>query len=145
MNRDYSEGVAYRDYLKTQELMFPVRFMDSRLPNKQEIVALLIEGQAFAYDTDVLRKTPLYQDHVENRQVVILTDQSGASRIYDADGVIFSRWDRQSNLTDTEKRSCQATEDALTSPSKGERLRFPSHRAFWFGWFPQFLNTLLVH
>jgi len=46
----------------------PVRFMDSRLPNKQEIVALLIEGQSFAYDTDFLKKNPLYQDHLENRQ-----------------------------------------------------------------------------
>jgi len=144
-DRDYGEGAAYRDYLKTQELMFPVCFMDSRLPNKQEIVALLIEGQAFAYDTDCLRKNPLYQDHLENRQVVILTDQSGASRIYDADGVIFSGWDRESKLTDNEKSSWQATENVLMSPSKDARLRIPSHRAFWFGWFAQFPNTLLVH
>lgn len=56
----------------------PIRFMDSRLPNKQEIVALLIEVQAFTYDTDFLKWNSLYQDHLENRQVVILTNQSRA-------------------------------------------------------------------
>jgi len=100
----------------------PNRFMDSRLPNKQEIAALLIEGQALIYDTDFLKRNPLYQDHLENRQVVILANQSIACRIYDANEVIVSARDQKSKLTDNEKSSWQATEEALIGPSNGVLL-----------------------
>ncbi len=74
--RDYGEGVAYRAYFATQELMFPVRYRDSRLNNKQEVVALLLEGEAVAYDTDFLGENPLYQDRVGKQALVILVPSS---------------------------------------------------------------------
>ena len=38
--RDYSEGAAYRDYFSTDELMFTVPELDTRLKNKDEVLAL---------------------------------------------------------------------------------------------------------
>ena len=74
------------------------------------------------YDTDFLKRNPLYQDHLENRQVVILANQSIACRIYDANEVIVSARDQKSKLTDNVKSSWQATEEALIGPSNGVLL-----------------------
>ncbi len=38
--RDYREGAAYREYFATDELMFSVPFSDTRLRNKDEVLAL---------------------------------------------------------------------------------------------------------
>ncbi len=39
-DRDYGEGVAYRQYFATDELMFEVPSLDHRLKNKAEVLAL---------------------------------------------------------------------------------------------------------
>lgn len=142
--RDYGEGVAYRAYFATQELMFPVRYRDPRLSNKQEVVALLLEGEAVAYDTAFLGENPLHQDRVGSQSVVILTDRSGANRVYDATGVTFTRWNRKARLTDSRGQSWKVSEEALTNKAGEKRLRLPAHRAFWFGWHNQFPDSRLV-
>ncbi len=143
--RNYGEGVAYRDYFRTDELMFPVPELDDRLKNKQEVVALFLRGVPVAYDTKFLRKKrPLYHDTVGYRKIVILTDRSGANRVYEAEGVTFVDWDRESRLVDSEGGKWRLTEDALVGPENRRQQRLPSHQAFWFGWFAQFPNTRLV-
>lgn len=42
--RDYREGVAYRDYFATDELMFGVPELDRRPRNKAEVLALRLPG-----------------------------------------------------------------------------------------------------
>ncbi|MCI0422417.1 MAG: DUF3179 domain-containing protein [Acidobacteria bacterium] len=143
--RDYGEGVAYRDYFATQDLMFPVPGEDKRLKNKQEVVALLIGSQAAAYDTAFLAKNSLYHDTVGGQALVILTDISRANRVYDAQGVSFSSWDRKSTLIDKTGQAWRVSEEALIGPSREERRRLPAHRAFWFGWHAQFPNSRLTH
>ncbi len=143
--RDYGEGAAYRDYFRTDELMFHVPEQDDRLKNKQEVVALFLRGVPVAYDTRFLnKKRPLYHDKVGYQEVVILTDRSGANRVYQAEGVTFVEWDRDSSLVDSQGGKWRLTEDALVGPKDGRQQRLPSHRAFWFGWFAQFPNTRLV-
>ena len=46
--RDYSEGVAYRHYFSTDELMFPVSKTDNRLPNKEEVLVMLPDDPSLA-------------------------------------------------------------------------------------------------
>ena len=144
-DRDYREGAAYRDYFSTHELMFPVPVLDERLKNKQEVLALLLRGEPVAYDTSLLNKNDVYHDSAGSRQIVILTDQSGASRVYEATGVTFSSWDRKSKLLDSTGLSWEVTEDGLLGPSGSRLGRLPSHRAFWFGWYAQFPGSRLVH
>ena len=144
-DRDYREGAAYREYFSTHELMFPVPVLDERLENKQEVLALLLRGEPVAYDTSFLKKKDVYHDTVGSRQIVILTDQSGASRVYEAKGVTFSSWDRKSKLLDSTGLSWEVTEDGLLGPSGSRLGRLSSHRAFWFGWYAQFPGSRLVH
>ena len=53
--RNYDEGVAYHDYFSTDDLMFNTPYQDSRLANKQEVLALRFKGQpgSIAIDTDL--------------------------------------------------------------------------------------------
>ena len=125
--------------------MYPVPERDDRLKNKQEVVALFLRGVPVAYATKFLhQERPLYHDMVGYREVVILTDHSGASRVYEAEAVTFVDWNRDSRLVDNEGGEWRLTEDALVGPEDRRQQRLPSHRVFWFGWFAQFPNTRLV-
>jgi len=142
--RDYREGAAYREYFATDRLMFPTPFQDTRLKNKQEVLALLMDGEAVAYDTRFLRKRRLHQDRVGGQELVILTDKSGAIRVYESTGVAFTKWDRNSKVRDRSGKQWEATETALVGPDGEKLIRLAAHRAFWFGWRAQFPNTRLV-
>ena len=142
--RDYGEGVAYRDYFSTDRLMFPVPFNDKRLKNKQEVFAMLLGRKPVAFDTSFLKKRALHHDTAGGRAVVILTDSSSAHRVYDANGVTFSKWDGKVALVDQEGQTWKVTENALLGPNGQQRDRLAAHRAFWFGWHAQFPNSRLV-
>jgi hypothetical protein len=48
-------------------------------------------------------------------------------------------------LTDTEGRLWRQTEEALVLEDGSEVLpRFVAHRAFWFGWYAQYPDTILL-
>ena len=88
--RDYSEGAAYRDYFATDRLMFAVPKLDARMKNKAEVLALVFEAAptlALAIAADFLREHPLYQSRLGAVSFVVLTDTSGANRVYESGGV----------------------------------------------------------
>jgi hypothetical protein len=142
--RDYSEGAAYRDYFATDRLMFAVPKLDRRLPNKAEILALRFDGAPLAIAATFLRRNPLYHDRAGDTEFVVLTDASGANRVYEAPGVRFDSWDRVETARDSSGRSWTLGESELVA-SDGRRLkRLAAHRSFWFGWYSQFPGTRLV-
>ncbi len=145
--RDYGEGVAYRDYFATDDLMFNVPALDSRLKNKQEIFAVMLSGHAdkpLAISTDFLSANPLYQDRIGNTRFVVLTDRSGANRLYESGDVEFKTWDGNTDVIDIASRRWTVTEDALESSSGVKLHRLPAYRAFWFGWFSAYPHTRLI-
>jgi len=145
--RDYGEGVAYNDYFATDRLMFNTPFNDTRLKNKQEVLALRFAGapgQQLAIDTDFLKQNPIYTDRVGPQKLIVLTDKSGANRVYDPQNIRFSDYDGDSTLTDTSGQIWTLTESALTRHDGQTLPRLPYHRAFWFGWKATFPDTRLV-
>ncbi|MYH51722.1 MAG: DUF3179 domain-containing protein [Gemmatimonadetes bacterium] len=145
--RDYGEGAAYRDYFATDRLMFGVPKLDSRLRNKDEVLALRFPeapDEQLAIWVVFLSRNRVYQDAVGGREFVVLTDRSGASRVYESGGRRFARWDTVDTAWDEGGGRWTVGEDALVGPG-GERLeRLPAHRAFWFGWYAQYPGTRLV-
>jgi len=147
-NRDYDEGVAYSDYFATDRLMFNTPFSDNRLKNKQEILALQFpeypRGQ-LAISTDFLAEKPIYEDALGPVKFVVLTDQSGANRVYKLDADIhFSNYDGKDTATDKSGTKWTVFENRLES-AEGKKLeRLPYHRAFWFGWQAAYPNTKLI-
>ena len=145
--RDYTEGAAYRDYFATDRLMFNVPTRDERLPNKAEVLALRpagAAGGALAVAAEFLASRPVYQGHIGNVEFVVLTDASGANRVYEAQGVRFVEWDRQASVLDSVGGTWRMDEASLTSATGKSLKRLPAHRAFWFGWRAAFPMTLLV-
>jgi len=142
--RDYSEGAAYREYFATDRLMFTVPKLDARLPNKAEVLALRFAESALAISADFLRASRVYHDRLGRQEFVVLTDASGANRVYEAAGVRFESWDGAASARDRSGRTWKVGEDGLSGPG-GQRLkRLPAHRAFWFGWYAAYPDTRLV-
>ncbi len=145
--RDYSEGAAYREYFATDRLMFGVPKLDTRLPNKAEVLALRFPAapeEALAIAADFLRASRVHHDRLGAQEFVVLTDASGANRVYESANVRFEGWDGESLARDRSGRTWRVAEDKLTGPGGRTLRRLPAHRAFWFGWYAAFPNTRLV-
>ncbi|MEH6456360.1 MAG: DUF3179 domain-containing protein [Cocleimonas sp.] len=147
-HRDYGEGVAYQNYFATNELMFNTPFADKRLKNKQEVLALRFPAsptQQLAIDTAFLNKNPLYKNKIGPQKLLILTDRTGANRVYDPKSVDIVSYDRDSTLVDAKGVKWTLTESELVSQSDERRLiSLPYHRAFWFGWHAAYPQTRLI-
>lgn len=147
--RDYGEGVAYQSYFAGDQLMFNTPFEDNRLKNKQEVLALIFPAlleEQLAIDTEFLNKTPLYKDRIGQQKLVVLTDTTGANRVYDPQDVNFVSYDRDSNVVDSQGNEWLVKEEKLVSADQETSLpRLPQRRAFWFGWQAAFPDTRLVY
>lgn len=145
--RDYGEGVAYNSYFSTDELMFDVPGEDDRLANKAEILALQFPDapdDTMAISADFLKDKPVYSTTLGKHALVVLTDPSGANRVYQSDGVEFLSYDGDATVTDAKGREWQLNEAKLTSADGVALPRVPAHRAFWFGWRAVHANTTLI-
>jgi hypothetical protein len=144
--RDYGEGVAYQNYFATDELMFTVPQLDARLKNKAEVLALRFGGDAArptAISAAWLNKTPVFHGRLGTQDYVVVTDASGANRVFETGGRKFSATPGD-EVSDESGRRWRVTEPALVSESGEELARLPAHRAFWFGWFAAFPKTELI-
>jgi len=82
--------------------MFRVPGSDKRLKNKASVLALRFGAEdagPAAISSDFLRTTPVYAGTHGGQAYVVLTDRSGAHRIYDPQGVRFSGYDGDRNAT----------------------------------------------
>ncbi len=145
--RDYSEGAAYRDYFATQRLMFNVPKLDDRLPNKAEVLAVRVAeaaGEHLAIAASFLNAHPVYHDRVASVNFVVLTDASGANRVYDAHGLTLASWNGTDAAHDHAGGVWKVSEARLNGPRGETRERLPAHRAFWFGRYAAYPDTRLV-
>jgi hypothetical protein len=150
--RDYGEGVAYREYFSTDELMFAVPLQDGRLRNKDEVLGLRLvprgapagtPARALALAAAFLRKHPVHAVRFAGHDLVVVTSRDGANRVYDAGGTVFAGRRTEGLLADAQGREWRMEEEALVREGE-RRTRVPAHRAFWFGWYAQFPETELV-
>lgn len=151
-DRNYAEGAAYREYFDNDRLMFRVPRVDTRLKNKDDVLGVLVPApgggrQAVAFSAAFLARTRVHHETIEGRSLVVLTSVRGANRVYDAGDLRLSAWIDDTTVRDQQGRSWRVTEEALTPvnlSSGTPRPRVSAFRAFWFGWYAQFPDTLLV-
>ncbi len=145
--RDYGEGVAYSNYFSSDRLMFNTPFSDRRLNNKQEVLALRFQAapdKQLAIDTDFLNKNRIFYEQIGQQRFVVLTDDSGANRVYQAGSNKFISYDGRNELTDENNLIWRLSEEKLSN-NQGQTLeRLPYHRAFWFGWLAAYPETRLI-
>ena len=144
--RDYGEGVAYNDYFSKDSLYFEVPKSDRRLKNKDEVLALRFDDtpeEQLAISADFLKSNPVYHDQLGQHEFVVLTDASGANRVYQAKPGQFTSLEGD-QLKDKDGAVWKVNELCLEN-ADGEKLeRLPAHRAFWFGWHAVYNDTRLV-
>lgn len=150
--RDYSEGAAYRDYFASDQLMFPVSRTDNRLPKKAEVVVFRAPGATaqdpltpVAIDAGFLRRHPVYSFTVGADRYTVVTSKGGANQVYRVNADIPEQ-PASVVLRDRTGRSWRVTETALVDERATSQLapRVSAQRAFWFGWYAQFPNTVLI-
>lgn len=147
--RNYGEGIAYQSYFATDKLMFdvPNKLKDKRLKNKSSILALRFGPKPkdkVAFSPKLLAKKNLYHHQHKKTKVLILTDKSGASRVYQTNEHTFVKWDQNKTIQDDQGQEWQLSEDALTNGEGKKLARYPSHNAFWFGWHSAYPETHLI-
>lgn len=144
--RDYREGAAYRDYFATDELMFLVPGSDTRLKNKDEVLALRSDEpeEQLAISANFLASHPIYHDQIGDVKLVVLTDQSGANRVYATGGRRFEPGRTADTFADNNGDVWRQSESGLISDTGDSLERLPAHRAFWFGWHAVYPETRLV-
>ena len=149
--RDYGEGVAYRAYFGTDDLMFDVPDRDDRLDNKDEVLVMLLEDERgerrpLAISADFLEDRRLHLEEHAGRRLLIVTSRAGANRVYDPGSTRFERLVGDLVVVDADGGRWQVTEEALVDAADPERRapRVTAQRAFWFGWYSQFPDTRLV-
>ena len=91
-----------------------------------------------------LRANRVHHDRLGTQNFVVLTDPSGANRVYETRDIRFASWDGESRARDHLGRTWTVTEDGLGGPDGQSLKRLPAHRAFWFGWFSAYPGTRLV-
>jgi len=146
--RNYDEGVAYSAYFATDELMFNSSAVDNRLANKAEVLGLIFNDSdeaPLAIAATYAKANPLLHERIGDREFIVITDQSGAMRVYETDGLRFKNWDGDEMLLDVEGGHWTLYEDRLSNSDGASLARLPSHSAFWFGWYGAYTNTRLLH
>ena len=145
--RNYGEGVAYKEYFATDQVMFSVPYNDKRLKNKDEVLAIRFNefpDEQLAISAKFLKKRPVYMDKVGTQEFVVFTDKTGGNRVFETEGIEFKSYDRDKSIKDVEGNTWTLYEDKIVSEHGKTLERLPYHRAFWFGWHAAFPNTRLV-
>ena len=146
-SRDYDEGVAYKDYFSTDDLMFNVPSPDRSVKYKQSILAIRlpeISDESIAISTRYLKKHPIYKSELEGKSFTVFTDKSGANRVFFTENVNFKDYDGGTIATDMNGETWAMYENHLESKSGKILKRLHSFNAFWFGWKAAYPNTKLV-
>lgn len=141
--RDYGEGVAYKAYFGSDELMFNIPQVDTRLKNKDEVLIVRVPGPPLAMAAKFLLNNRVYEDKKGDTKFVVLTDDTGANRVFERGEQKFSNYSNNQVL-DGSGSPWEVTPDALIGPGSQKLKRLPAHRAFWFGWFSVHNDTRLV-
>ena len=114
--RDYREGAAYNQYFATDELMFAVPKLDKRLKNKDDVLGLIFVEYAdmpFAISSAYLSGNPIYQNKIGEKEFVVFTDKSGASRVYESKGKKFTDWNKLYSVKDRQDTKLNLSESKI--------------------------------
>ena len=144
--RDYSEGAAYKDYFATDQLMFPVKNIDKRLNNKDEVFIVRTkdyQNDPLAISIKYLKRKKWHQDTINETNIIVIADPAGAARAYNT-GLIQFKSLRKNKLTDQYNQTWEIQENQIVSDSGHILKRLPAHNIFWFAWYNAYPNTRLV-
>ncbi|PRX54690.1 DUF3179 domain-containing protein [Flagellimonas meridianipacifica] len=145
--RDYREGVAYRDYFATDDLMFTVPEIDKSLKNKDEILVIRLPedpDENLAISSRFLKRKPIYKNSIGKTPFTVFTDKSGAHRVFKTNTIEFLEYDGNRTAKDSKGNKWTVKENSLEGPDGKILERFHSFNAFWFGYKAAFPDVTLI-
>ncbi len=129
---------------------FPVWQKSDRLPEKSDVLGLIVNGEARAYPRETLLRQPVLNDSLGGRDLVVITPGNGTgARAFQRDGQKFSTirpagdGGTSATVVDQSGTEWRVEEDALVGVTdSAQRLaRLPSHVSYWFGWYAFHTST----
>lgn len=131
--RNYGSGVVYNEYFASPELMFPALVDQSKHRQKDYVFTIRQFGAARAWPLDVFGKTPVINDAIGGRALVLIGDPAKRSvRAYERKSHQFHA--STSGLQDASGNSWSVTEEALVGPDGARLPRVAGHISYWFAW-----------
>lgn len=135
--RNYGEGVAYNNYFSSDKLMFTVPKLDKKLLNKDEVLVIRSKknkDKVLAVASSFLKANPIYDYKIDDSFFTVITDASGAHRVYYNSNIKFKEITSVNKITDINGYVWDIGENTLSSPLLNKKLlRLHSYNAFWFG------------
>jgi len=134
-DRDYGSDVVYKDYFASPNLMFPaVVKTDPLLKQKDYIFGIRVFGAARAWPLAAFAKTPVINDAIGTRKLVLIGDADTRTvRAYER-----GEWMFQAGKSPGKLRAptgvWSVTEAALVGPDGAKLPRVAGHIAYWFAW-----------
>ncbi len=146
--RDYDEGIAYKSYFSTDELMFNTPKQDNRLKNKDEVLVIKSPketDEVIAIASKFLKTKPIYYHSLNGKSFAVLTSKKGAHRTYYNENITFTGYEDDYTLIANDNTKWQIKEHILVNTSTGKTLeRLHSYNAFWFGFFASHPEVQLI-
>lgn len=134
-------GSAYYSYRLNPQAMFPVWQRSERLPEKIEVLGLLVHGNPKAYLLEALHEAALLNDSLGGENIVVVSTGPVGGRGYHRGDYTFSlpteSVDGPPTLVDDQGRSWRMEEDALVLEADPTEwlARIRGQVAYWFGWY----------
>lgn len=146
--RNYAEGVAYSNYFSTDELMFTVPKIEKKLLNKDEVLVIRSKkhpNKVLAIASAFLKSNPIYNYKIDDTPFTIITDKSGAHRVYYNTSINFKKITALNKITDSNGNIWEINENSLITTTTDQKLRrLHSYNAFWFGIYAAFEKVELI-
>ncbi len=143
--RNYDEGIAYKNYFATDELMFNVPKVNKKLKNKDEVLVLRTPEETLAISSRFLKQNPLYTNSTKDKSFIVLTDTSGAHRAFYNQNIAFKNYDGSKIIIDKNGNTWQVLENSLLNTKNQQKLpRLHTYSAFWFGFQSVFPKARLI-
>ena len=145
--RDYGEGIAYQNYFANDDLMFNTQRTDKRLKNKESILAIKLTGfpeEIVAISTRFLNKNRIFHTTIGDKNLIVLTDKSGANRVFNANETQFKKLKSSDKVEDDSGKLWTIQENKLEATDGTVYERIHTFNAFWFGWQAAYPDTKLI-
>ncbi|MFQ5794333.1 MAG: DUF3179 domain-containing protein [Candidatus Bipolaricaulia bacterium] len=147
--RDYNAD-PYDGYKVSDDVSFGTRFTDQRLRPKENVIGVVVNGQAKAYTVEALNRLKLVNDELGGEPILLVVDSdSGVKRVFkrEFDGTALEFTLKDGALIDLGTNSVwNFTGQAVSGELSGVQLEeIISDPGFWFAWAAFFPETDLFN
>lgn len=132
--RDYIAGEPYVDYLNSPAMMFPAAMTDWKLPPKQAVFGLRLDGAAKSWPLADFADASVLNDSIGSTPIVLIGEEGPDTvRAYRRGPHEFKPGATPLELL-ADGKPWRVTEEALLGPGDEKLARLAGTVAYWFAW-----------